>query len=353
MINGLSHYSLKFSEALTKKGHHVEVGCLDGLGGNTNFKIHPLSSVGFFEFLSLFFKLRRNSPDIFLIEFVPTMYGKRGGINFSLSFLALWLRLFSGIKIHVMFHELHYPLEANFKAIILWFSHHIIYLSLVLLSHKSFFSTVRFLKEAKRFFSYKKCFHLPVGSNIERALPNSGEKEKKNYHFCFFAGAHPSKRFHPIFEGLYGFKNQVHLSFIGIEEGDFQKVYGSEYLEFSTKFLGKIDDDKIGELFHDCDALIAFFTDGLSTRRGSVLAALNNGLSVISTASKYTDPIFFNFPGVFLFDHNESIFPSELTSLLLEGKGLRLHKDGKAEIMKAFDEYFSWSSIVEKYLAHT
>ena len=59
--------------------------------------------------LSLHKQIKIINPDILLFQYVPFMYARRGGINFSIVFYMLVVKIFMRQKVHIMYHELNYP----------------------------------------------------------------------------------------------------------------------------------------------------------------------------------------------------------------------------------------------------
>ncbi|CAN0103382.1 unnamed protein product, partial [Chrysoparadoxa australica] len=278
VINGLSHYSHRFADELVFQGNSLTVCCQEGLGEGSGHTVLNFSHWNIFTFLTIFWKLRNSDNERVLIQYVPHMYDKRG-VNFSLPLFIILLRTFSQIKIDIMFHELHYPLEPQLKSIVLWFLHHLMLIPSLWFSHTCFFSTEKYLRKCSLLTGEKKLFFLPVGSNIPRSMSENRSNDKRKK-IILFAGPHPSKDFKFFFLGLQNFKDEFELVFLGTNEIDFEKYYGSDYQKFHHQFLGKVSDDEVSSVLKNGYCLVAYFTDGLTSRRGSVLAALNNGLPV-------------------------------------------------------------------------
>ncbi|MCR9206155.1 MAG: glycosyltransferase family 4 protein [Halobacteriovoraceae bacterium] len=348
LINGLSHYTQCFANNLSEKGEDVTVACNEGLGNDQDIPIIPLKDWSWFSFCDLLQIIRERRFDTVLIQYVPHMYNRKGGINFSLPLFVILLRLLGQTKIEIMFHELHYPLEPKPLSVVLWLIHHLMLFPLLWFSHRCFFSTQRYLKKAKNLSIKKTLFFLPVGSNIPRwngkydALGRNGELS-----LGFFGGPHASKIFTPVFKGLELSSQKFHLHFMGIDEKKFTEAYGDNFKSFNYTFHGTMSDSDLSQIISRIDLLCAYFTDGLSARRGSVLASLNNGTPVLTTKSPYTEELFFSFPGVILLDRGDS-FPKSLAQYFKEYSGEK--KKINDDILEAFDRTFSWNSIIKKYL---
>jgi glycosyltransferase involved in cell wall biosynthesis len=91
---------------------------------------------------------------------------------------------------------------------------------------------------------------------------------------------------------------------------------------------------------------LAYFVDGLSTRRGSVMAALGQGLPVVSTLGPYTESEFMNQPFIHLLPIENEAFATGFLELLKKGP----ESYSADEIRKFQMENFSWDKIVKDYM---
>lgn len=297
--NGLAHYTDRFAKELKKRGHNVFVASCQQDSIEGDIPVIHFEKCNIIHFIRLFNKIKLLGIDKILIQYVPHMYNPRGGVNFSLPSFIIFLRIFSSLSIEVMFHELHYPFEYSIKSLLLWFCHHMMLIPSLWFSHRSFFSTERFLKKANKLNLTTKIYYLPVGSNISRT--------------------------------------------------DFKNTNKHVLKNDNIEILGFLPDEEVGRILWDSDFQLAFFIDGISTRRGSALAALNNGLPVITTKTSLTDESLLSFPGLFL--SSPDLFFEELKFILLKDlKEIRKERHFLREKMfKNFDEFFSWESIVDRY----
>lgn len=297
-------------------------------------------------------KSRHKPFDAIIIQYVPTLYGPRGGINFSILLFFLWLRFIKKQNTSFIFHELYYPLLGNWKAIILHLCHKFMLFFSVLSARSAFYSTQNNLKTAKRLsFSKAKHFHLPVGASINI---NSDIQftDAQNNTYILFGGFHPSKRYDLIFEVFSRIRNySPKLIVIGTTKDELQKQTPLP-LNFDSfaSCLGKISDEAVVEVFKTSTSLIAYFSDGLSTRRSSAISALACGLPIITTRSSETEDIFFNHDCIHLLSTKEASFQAQLESLIPTlSASSRLSHDARS----FYAENFSWSSIAKLLISRS
>ena len=346
--NGLAHYTDRFAKELKKRGHNVFVASCQQESMEGEIPVIHFEKCNIIHFIRLFNKIKLLGIDKILIQYVPHMYNPRGGVNFSLPSFIIFLRIFSSLSIEVMFHELHYPFEYSIKSLLLWFCHHMMLIPSLWFSHRSFFSTERFLKKANKLNLTTKIYYLPVGSNISRSDFLGKSSDTEFLKLVIFGGLHVSKKVFEVINFVNSFEN-VKVKLIGIQRTDFKSANKHILKNDNIEFLGFLPDEEVGRILWDSDFQLAFFIDGISTRRGSALAALNNGLPVITTKTSLTDESLLSFPGLFL--SSPDLFFEELKSILLKDlKEIRKERHFLREKMfKNFDEFFSWESIVDRY----
>lgn len=356
--NGLAHYSTLFAQYLDQSDHDLGIICNEGYGGEGPYPIFHREKVWkFSSFLRLGLSLykQRKNWDTLLLQFVPHMYGAKAGIAPSLAIFCLVFRIFTQKKIHVMFHELHHPFRYTLKDSFLCIIHHFMFIGCLWSSHRSFFSTHAFLKIGRRFSIHEQCFWLPVGSNmpIDRSLPF-----QEATRIVFFGSLHASKRVDLLLElaAIFNQKDlgQYSFEFIGIEKGDLEAMFPDVLLPSNLVFHGVLPDKNVSEIIGRANIMFAYFVDGLSARRGSVLAALASGVPVISTKSWGTDPIFANFPGIHLFNIEAEV----LDGAFIEWAAEIIEKEAKDPrnrvysdlIAREYDINFSWRGIMARYM---
>lgn len=348
MEDGVGHYTTFFIEELMRRGEEVSVLTSESNSAFGNELIwEKVNSWHGISLLRLLLKLRKSPFDKILIQYVPFMYARRAGINFTLVLFCLLTKLFTASRLQVMFHELHYPFRYNPKEFFMFLCHHIMLFGIGAVSDDLFVSTGRFKAYLERVFPGRKAVLLEVGSNIPRL--SSGLSDIDDVlDLCLFGSLHPSKEYPRILSVLKSLKRPWRAKFIGMTEEKAESAFGALIKGLPIRFLGHLSGDEIAKIFNRSDALVVYYVDGVSTRRGSSLAALNNGLPLITTKTEYTDDIFYQLPQVHLLPNDGKVFEKELSSLLEKFKPISVQE--RVELEKEFDKTFSWNKIIDKYL---
>jgi len=348
MEDGVGHYTTFFVEELKRRGEDVTVlTSLSHSPYGSEVVWNAVHSWHGLAFLKLISKIRESKFDKVLVQYVPFMYARRGGINFTLVAFCILLKLFSTSRLQVMFHELYYPFRYNPKEFLMFVCHHLMLFGIGGLSDDLFASTRRFKNHLERVLPGRKAIVLEVGSNIPRSETYLSQDEDI-LKLCLFGSLHPSKEYPRILRTLKKLKRPWRADFIGVDQKKAEAQFGSLIIGLPIRYLGHLSGDQVAEVFRDNDALVVYYVDGVSTRRGSSLAALNNGLSVITTKTEFTDDIFYQLPYVHLLPNDGEVFESKLYSLLEQLRPITSQERVKLE--QRYDKIFSWKVIVDKYL---
>jgi glycosyltransferase involved in cell wall biosynthesis len=312
-------------------------------------------------------KIKEIDTDILLFQYVPFMYAPRGGINFSIVLYMLYLRLFTKKKIHVMFHELHYPCHLNIKAQVMFLSHIVMLYIASISAHKVFCSAQFFRDRVSRMFLglKKNIFHLPVGSNIENITIEEKDKDilkskilgDCDYVLGCFGSFHPSKNYPLIIEALLSAQSKsklkMKLLFIGATKENILKELPANMKEGASHLIegtGFLSQKEVAENLQILDGFIGYFSDGVSTRRGSLIAALQHNLPVITTRTNRTEDLFKDKEFIKLLSSDEYRFSSEFERQLLEGWPLNVKNELGRQ--KFYTDHFDWDTIIQSYLIH-
>lgn len=286
-----------------------------------------------------------------VIEYVASMYGSRGGINFSILLFFLYLRIFTNSKISFIFHELYFPFRLYPKYLLLHISHRIMLFVSLNLCHFAFFSTERNLHLGmKNAILDIPSDWIPSYSAFTELKQAISKHVSDKIEFSMIGNDHPTKNTKMVLEclcWLSGKYHNIHLNLIGPSSEEFEAkgLLPKDYRTFIT-FFPKCDDKQVEKILTSSHYLLAYFTDGISTRRSSVTAALSQGLPVISTSGPYTEEFFKNREGILLFDLDENGFSRQLENLITEK-----YVDKGQEILDFYHTYLSVDVAYRKILA--
>jgi glycosyltransferase involved in cell wall biosynthesis len=114
----------------------------------------------------------------------------------------------------------------------------------------------------------------------------------------------------------------------------------------SLSVLGLLSAEEIGRLLADADALL-FVRGGISSRRGSVIAALACGVPIVGFESEETDtPI--TEAGVMLVPEDDPKALGKVLAQVLGNEELRRELRGRS--LRVYEDWFSWDRIALRLL---
>ncbi len=114
------------------------------------------------------------------------------------------------------------------------------------------------------------------------------------------------------------------------------------------KDCGPLESAEVGQHLRAMDVALSPFVDGVSTRRGSVMAALQHGLPVATTKERWTDRILAQHddPGLVMSQAGDAAaYVNEVLGLVDQVRGEAM---GSADSLAEFYEReFSWPVIAQ------
>jgi glycosyltransferase involved in cell wall biosynthesis len=371
VAEGLGHYTTEFCRHLSRL---VDVGVWTSRdrGPLTKASGHPppaavrlIDSVKRWTFGGPFASAGNAlefDPDAILIEFVPNMYAPKSGINFSLVLLAWKLARRAQLRgrgqVSVMFHELWYPFGWQPKALVLHLAHRAMVLGVALASKEIFCSTSRNVSEVRRMLGpLSPPIHvLPVGSSLEREdartpLERPADERLK---LGIFGSLHQSKNTELVLETIREACREspwkLELTIVGPTLEELCKAMPelASWLESEVHVAGPLEADEAADCLAAQDFLVAYFQDGVSTRRTTLMAALCEGVPVVTTWREVSDVVFRDRPFVKLLSSDERAFRAEFVAFM-RSRERPFAGVSREEVRSFYREHFSWGSIVRRF----
>ena len=239
--------------------------------------------------------VRADPPDWLLLQYNPFSYGKRG-LNLHLPRALRDLRRdLTGMRLAVMAHEIFVPIiDVKFAIMTTWQRAQLWQLGRA--ADGLFFSVQPWVRQFTRWFPGKPIQHLPVGSNIPRVAVTR-DMARAELGFTdedlvvgLFGTAHVSRMLPLInttLRGLARAGHRVTLLYVG-PSGDIVRAHVTDAPLVAEGFLAGADASR---RFAAMDMYLAPFLDGVSTRRTSLMAALQHGVATVGSRGVWSDPL--------------------------------------------------------------
>lgn len=262
--------------------------------------------------------IKRENLDFLLFQYTPLLIApKHYGICLTFPWIIRRFQKQFNIPVVITMHELHYPVQLNFRGITLGITQKIQSWLICFFTHKVVFSY------DYQFFKYKKIFYwketsfswVSVGSTIhgilsfgklyltekvveDHALLKKIPAEKDRF-LLYFGGGHPSHLIQYILSVINALTKRPDGSrFLLIMIGVSDEWVKREIKKLKTPIpndtilaLGYLSFVEVAAWIKLANWILAPFVDGISTRRSSVMAALQAGKTVISTRGPMTGSI--------------------------------------------------------------
>lgn len=294
-------------------------------------------------------------PDVILVQWVPYLYSRTGtNLVFPLTIAALAAK---GLRIQVVVHE---PWVAfgPWSSFVTGPIHRLALGILVTASKKVSVSIEKWRDLLRSRFPWKKsaidC--VPVGSNIPVTQSGARMSTRRSAGIKDDAVAmgifslHGSGKAFSFVEAahrdLAERGDRFRMVVIGATAEEAALALPETARDVRCQVTGYLSAEEISKWLQAVDVLLAPFVDGVSGRRGTVLAGLAHGLPVVTTRGRLTDRLFDSSPLV-LSDANPAAFSQEVLSLVQDP---RRRAEMATEARAFFDAHFSWQRVGEAIL---
>jgi len=290
--------------------------------------------------------------DWLVLQYNPFSFGRRGFCPAVPKTLAL-LKRSQTTRLAVMFHETVVP-SWPLKFAVMYCWQQPIFRTVCRLADAAFISTERWAPEVLRASPKLPLYHLPVGSNIplcwlsRKQARQKLEIEQTALVLGVFGGAHVSRQLDWIAATVReaSRRNAGRRTLLLYVGNDGRAIRGA-CPEAEIIDSGPVPGTEVGVRLRAMDAMISPFLDGVSTRRGSVIAALQHGLPVASTRASWTDRLFLGnipFPLLLSAASSTRAFAIEASAWLEQLENLP-QSSVQNEIVEFHARHFPWPSI--------
>ena len=296
--------------------------------------------------------------DWLVLQYNPFSWGRRGYCPWVPSTLRRLRQSGSATRLAVMFHETTIPKWPwRFSLMFAW--QYPIFRNVCRIADMAFVSTTRWIPQVRRAATGLPIHHLPVGSNIPLCNVSRDEArmklgiERDATVLGVFGGAHISRRLDWIAATVAEAKRthpgrRTALLYIGPEGRAMRRALGdSDLID-----CGALPPEEVGCRLRALDAAISPFLDGVSTRRGSVMAFLQHGIPIATNQSSWTDELFRQAtpPGLLVSSARSAMaFAAETAGWL---DRLQTGKVPDLQVSNFYDQNFNWRIIADTMMRH-
>ncbi len=204
---------------------------------------------------------------------------------------------------------------------------------------------------------------IPIGSNIKASTPTMEVIRQVRSNFGlrdgdqllgYFGFVNESKGADQIVKVLNDLDPRIHLLFIGAQTGSSDSKNNQEFLDSLLTLINKanlqerihwsgfLNDEDVSACMHAVDLMVLPYQDGISLRRGTLMATLAHGRPLVSTLPELPIPPLKHGHNVWLVKVDDSLALKDAIERLLEDAELRSRLGREAGITA---RSFSWDTI--------
>jgi glycosyltransferase involved in cell wall biosynthesis len=240
-------------------------------------------------------RMRLRDLDAIVVQYNPFWYGRRGfAPGLALALLGLALRAPQAVR-SLLVHE-NYIDARDWRTTAMSAWQRVQLMALQALAHVSFGTIGEWTRLLRRDWPFRPAHHLPVGSNFpdRRDARAAGRAElgvaDDEIVLGVFGLSHAGRledHVRAAVRAVAATGRRVVLVNLGSGER------GTERLDDRAEIRspGFLDDQQVPQLVAATDVFLAGYEDGVSTRRTTVMAALQHGVPVVGTSGHLTDAV--------------------------------------------------------------
>ncbi|QDT15490.1 glycosyltransferase family 4 protein [Alienimonas californiensis] len=302
----------------------------------------------------------RRRPDWLVVQYNPFSYGRRGFAPRLPLALRACRRASPGTRVAVMVHELFVPFaDAKTAAMSLWQRPQ--FAAVTALADVTFFSIEAWTARFRRRHPRRRAVHLPVGSNLPQVAGGAADQAvlrealRAGWNLGpnvpvlgLFGSAHAS-RLLPLVDAAAAAARErspeAALLYVGPHGAAVRAALGGRVID-----AGRLPAAEAARQFAAMDLALAPFVDGVSTRRGSMIAGLQQGVATVGTRAFLTDGLLRDADGTAL-----RLTPPE-PAPFAAAVGELLDDPARRAVIAAggralYDAQFAWPAIADRLRA--
>jgi glycosyltransferase involved in cell wall biosynthesis len=293
--------------------------------------------------------------DTVVLQYNPFMYGRWGFAPWLPAALLRTRRRHPTLEVALMVHEPYVPM-INWRWALMGIWQRSQLFALRAVADPVFASIDAWTLTLGGMRPKKAVHHLPVGSNLPDRRPYRAQARlgigatPETLVVSTFGTAHPARRLGYVVAAVNGITvSGVPTIFLNLGAG--APAFDGVVPSVRVLAPGRQSPPALAEFLSTTDIFLAPFIDGVSTRRTTVMAALQHGLAVIGTDGPLTDPALRES------DHALRLVPVGREDLFVDAARKLASRQGeREEVGKAarrlYDERFDWPIIAQTLLSH-
>jgi glycosyltransferase involved in cell wall biosynthesis len=360
-ISGMGDYTYFLARALADIGCLVEVLTSVGESDPTLYPPHRgvrvyrvVKGWGVADLPKLVAAVRALQSDTLFLQYTPHAYERRG-MTLGVNLLPALIRATAGKRVVLNFHELYLPFDWSPKHCIgaLWQR------SMAFLIGASSNSLTAISSEwprgLRRVGLYKGVRVIAVGSNIPRAEVTPTELARIRARLaggrnallvgCFGATG-PHRDVALLRDAIKMVRRRHTLGIVWLGKSG---AGGPGLSDDRITWTGPLPHPEVSRIMSACDVFVLPFSDGVSTKRGTLAAALLHELPIVTTRGNSIDEIFLHGDNLYLVPVGDSEALARGLLEVADSADLRTRLARGARVLHS--QHFAWDVIARQVVS--
>lgn len=285
-----------------------------------------------------------------VLQYNPFSYGRRG----LSPRVVRDIRQLRSDRLAVYVHEPWVPI-AGPKSAVMGIAQRLQLIAVARASQTLLASTESFATRVSRAAGGRSVASLPVGSNVpdrrsERAATRAelGVADDRVI-VAQFASRHPARLPGHVGAALHAIEQRVERPVL-MNLGSEATAVNPNASRWEVITSGTVSDDRLAALLAASDVFLSPFVDGVSTRRTSVMAALQHALPIVGTATdEETDSVFHRATSALVLTPAPDVRAFAASAAEVAADAARRMQLG-TEARRLYDEHFSWPVLARRFV---
>ncbi len=327
----------------------------DQVGNLPIHQVFDLQATHRTRFMELLEVLVATNSQVVLLQYNPFAWGRRGWAPDLPKLITKLKARRPDLLISVMFHET-YMMFPGLRYRIMGLYQRKQFLRLLSVADVSFFSTTNWANQYRVHSKSGQVFELPVGSNLPLSPLNpttakqSLDIPSSDFVCSVFGGGHVSRMFDHIDLAVSAIADSLigccdtHLVYVGDSRREWK--CGSARVHQ----LGRLPRSRAADVIGGTDLMINPFLDGISTRRGSAMAALALGVPILTTKGHNTEDLWTDRTLQFLRLVDVDLLQTwKDEAVNFAEQVFRSNGAMRSQVLEFYREHFDWDVITKSF----
>jgi len=357
---GVGDYTIQLGNKLASRGDEVVLLTTQDQAGvvpTADFEVrNTLPAWGARGMSALWREIHSIRPDVILVQWVPFLYSRTGtNLSFPLTVAGLAAK---GFRVQLMVHE---PWVS-----FIWWSYFLtgpvqrLALGILVSASRQVGVSItpwRDLLRARMPWKKHDIHYVPIGSNIPVVRHPSPQALRRQLGipadglvigvFSLYGAAKAFSSIESAWRDLSARRDDCYLVLVGASAEEAASVLPQAARHPRCRVTGYLAAEDVSGWMQTIDLLLAPFSDGMSSRRTSVMAALAHGVPVVTTRGRLTDAAEFDRSPLILSDLSDEAF-SRAVSDLCDDAAQRSRMAAAAPAF--YEQHFGWGMIAERLI---